>query len=391
MPHRFNCHSHIFNYTCMPKRILSNFIDEGIANAVGAIINTSVGRWTLPKLMSLIPFGAKRYAQFLAIGLQKTQREVFETLQKNYNNEWKYILLTVDFDFMDTEKPDKDFITQIIELKDVKKAFPDETLAFLSIDPRRFSTDQEVVNFLEEYFPTDASKDNYRLFAGIKLYPRLGFYPYHPRLKPVYEFAVANELPITTHTNRNGGTYQIKPLEAIDFQTNSFNYQPDMANNSVVRQEVARNVFESTSQKSKNKVVSNFFMEPYAFVEVLNAFPELKINFAHFGGDKEIINQPTNDNWYYAIKDFMRRYPNVYTDVSYSLFNKKTFDFFHDDLKNNELKNKILFGTDFFMLEAEGDEDEFVNVFMNKFSTQELNLLCTENPKRFLKSKFLNI
>lgn len=36
-------------------------------------------------------------------------------------------------------------------------------------------------------------------FHGVKLYPSLGFLPSHPNLIPIYEYCVANNIPITVH------------------------------------------------------------------------------------------------------------------------------------------------------------------------------------------------
>lgn len=102
-------------------------------------------------------------------------------------------------------------------------------------------------------------------------------------------------------------------------------------------------------------------------------------------------------NWCAQIKDLISIYPNVYTDISFSLANSYTHSFILDDLDSKVYGQRILFGTDFFMTERKVAERLDVTLFKEAALAKRLtnfnNITAWEqvachNVTNFLKSSF---
>jgi len=107
-------------------------------------------------------------------------------------------------------------------------------------------------------------------------------------------------------------------------------------------------------------------------------FPNLKLCLAHMGGSNEVTRATSDDleeirkldptSWFKHIEAMMKKYPNLYTDVSYTLSDFDSSDSqvlknvlaFMDTLDDSgkRLGERVLFGTDFFMTEQEKREPE---------------------------------
>jgi predicted TIM-barrel fold metal-dependent hydrolase len=78
--------------------------------------------------------------------------------------------------------------------------------------------------------------------------------------------------------------------------------------------------------------------------------------FAHFGGVKEILKG--DGSYYETVKDLMYRFPRVYADLSFTSTDDKCEEALtvigEDIMRDNIDPSKILFGTDYWMIVAEG-------------------------------------
>ena len=226
----------------------------------------------------------------------------------------------------------------------------------------------------------------------------------------MYQYAEKNNIPIMTHCTRFGAFYAGKqvPKDLLDF-TNSFNSTNETA---------ARHtqVFYQGLNNLKPNEACDAFLDPMNYYDVLMKFPKLKICFAHYGGDREIVKFKnstvqqqgvlatgfTNDtSWYYIIKEFLGKFDNVYTDISYTLYNTKTSDgvvkIVKADLSvitqpgdaKKAIGNKILFGTDYFMALQEKDEKSLYTQFRNELNDLALwQNLVYYNNRDYLSSVF---
>lgn len=94
---------------------------------------------------------------------------------------------------------------------------------------------------------------------------------------------------------------------------------------------------------------------PKHWMQVLKEIPELRLNLAHFCGEEEWEKyNKGKDSWVHVVLDLMGKYPNVFADLSYSIMFKEVRDGVSKALVyNKDLKNRILFGTDWYMCETE--------------------------------------
>ena len=137
------------------------------------------------------------------------------------------------------------------------------------------------------------------------------------------------------------------------------------------------------------------FNHPVLWEKVLNRYPKLYINFAHFGGDKFIykyIHESSTSGYYTAeILRFMAKYPNVYTDLSCFVDNgKKGYSLsevkkeIYDKTKLS-VRKKFLYGSDYFILKfKECSLQNYYARFREVFGS-EMRKIASVNTGRFLR------
>jgi predicted TIM-barrel fold metal-dependent hydrolase len=220
------------------------------------------------------------------------------------------------------------FANHLKSLLDLAESNKGVVYPFLAVDPRREGMIEAI---LEGKFFTGNRK-----FHGIKLYPRLG---YHPQCKPLlrlYEYCNNNHIPITVHCSQGGF-----PLNADD-------------------------------EKRE-------FCNPLNFKEILKNNKNLNLNLAHFG------NSEKDKKWSECILCMMKDYENLFTDLS-CYTGKKELNYAKEMFdKNKQLKDRLLFGTDYAMLYFTGNTtiDKYFKNFNNIFK-DDLESMMHNNPKKFL-------
>jgi hypothetical protein len=184
------------------------------------------------------------------------------------------------------------------------------------------------------------------LFAGIKLYPPLGFDPWPAdnkseldKVKFLYSECIRLKLPLTVHCSDGG-----------------FKTSPDAA------------IFTDPSEKWK-EVISN------------PQYRELRINFSHLG------NQSGGDNkWLATILSYIEEYGNIYSDCS-SLTPDAEDYIMVNRIMTKRTEERLLFGSDFLInLLWSRSYNEYI---LNFIKTPHLNerqkeLISEINPQKFL-------
>lgn len=156
---------------------------------------------------------------------------------------------------------------------------------FFSIDPRReYKGNVNLIDKLKEKVV-----DPNGLFSGVKIYAPAGFSPTDPILmgtskqQGIYDLCQQNNIPITVH-NSNGGFAcfssilkvrgdvllngnLVKPRKPLVFDYRFF----------------SRKVHHAIAERAKK------LNHPQIWALVLRKFPNLTINFAHFGGSGQIM------------------------------------------------------------------------------------------------------
>lgn len=355
-----NCHTHIMTRANVPQNFL-----PAIVKPLGDLLQGDNTSKATQKFLSF--FGrkdlallVKKYHQFLKIGDLKTQLEIFKVLQGFYPEGTKFVVLTMDMEHMGAGPVKQSFREQLLELAKLKKdpAYKDILLPFVFAHPERLGILSLVYQCFSEYD-----------FAGIKIYPPLGYYPFDERLYQVYRMAEDHQIPITAHCARGGVFYK-------GSITNEMRKHPRTG---------------KVYKARKNKFITDIYTDPDNYNYLLKDFPKLKINLAHFGGfdewEKYLINSIDEDgelSWYLKIRDLMRKYPNVYTDVSYTMYKKDLLPLLKVSLEDETINKKILFGTDYYMVEQELTEKEFSINLRASIGEEKYRLIAETNPIPFL-------
>jgi predicted TIM-barrel fold metal-dependent hydrolase len=109
--------------------------------------------------------------------------------------------------------------------------------------------------------------------------------------------------------------------------------------------------------------------------------PNLRINFAHFGGGDNLIAGDTV--WLEKIVEILKKYPNAYTDISY--FTKPGLAKKIDVVVAQYpiLEKRLMFGTDFVMIMMDTHLGG-LKAYFNRFDGLKSNFL-TGNALAFLK------
>jgi uncharacterized protein len=390
----YNGHIHIFNGKCAPDDFLKvglpGFLD-GFADNIKDGLESKLGR----KLIKLtLAHGKnenriKRAISFFDIGLEASQRRVFERVHTTYkHHDPKYFALTLNMDYMSKSPSNHTrFDTQLTEVLQLKQSYPNQLLVFLSCDPR-YKKGVALRDWFKKYYEEGK-------VVGIKLYPALGYFPFDPGLYELYEYANQYKIPVLTHTTRTGVFYLSEDVrQLVGVKPLSF----DPAN--PIMTQIYSRIDKYNASKNKkvkrNQHYCNIFTHPDNYVPMIEKFPNLKLCYAHYGGEGEILDK-TEDfmlevennrsvNWHKLIREYMLKYNNVYTDISYTLANVDTHKRFIEDMKDPKLQQRIFFGTDYFMEEREDSEENVFANFRNSFLPypNEYKLMTETTPFNFL-------
>ncbi len=425
-----NIHTHVFNSECVPDnflRILPSKFVRRMPRIIKFILDT---KWVRKVISFFAKLGAKKdnnkrkafdkYIGFLEVATQRKQLDVFELefeVGKQYDSSVRIVGLTMNMDFMDN-RPSKyqiSFETQLEAVKDIKRYYPTNFFPFLGIDPRHKSG-KDLVNWSKAYFEMGLEKNGtiFPYFSGIKLYPALGFFAFDERLDELYSYAEKSQLPIITHVTRVGSQYigskitELIPLNPSTLSNGNKESETAMAE---IRKRIR--VFYDQKWIADNKIGDNdkacdLFSHPQNYIPILEKYPELKICLAHMGGSNEIIDNSDKDPdlkqirrfdsqlWCDRIRDMMVRYPNIYTDISYTLSdldNKNVKAAIIKFMKTKDdrgqlLAKRVLFGTDFFMTEQEKRESELFKLSQTELSEFH-DMITRDNPQEFLRQPLL--
>lgn len=243
-----------------------------------------------------------------------------------------------------------------------------EIYPFLGLNTRNYTleeVDRLLTKYFSEYrgsiddfkermgaFNGDISSMGSNFFAGIKVYPPLGFDPW-PEKEPeelakivhLYEFACNKCLPITSHAS-DGGFITVKDSE--------------------------------------------YRTHPERWREVLRRFPHLKLNLSHLGfQNKRILGVFPKKAWQEEVFSLIGEYENVFTDFSCLAFDDAFYRDLRDMLDDGPpiLKKRLLFGSDFMinLLWVESYND-YLSLFLktNYLTDEERHQFASLNAFSFL-------
>ena len=196
----------------------------------------------------------------------------------------------------------------------------------------------------------------------------MGYFPYDERLKPIYNYCSENNLSVISHCS----------------PSNSVNYRGSKSD----LKNLLSHSIEPINWNLSIKELSSTLTHPKNYKYVLEEFPDLKICLAHFGSDyywNRYLTYPgEEDNWFVIIKQMIEDYPNLYTDISFTLNNRDFFPLLNVILENQSIREKVLFGSDYYMVSSNTDERRFGIELRSFIGEEKFDYIANINAKRFL-------
>lgn len=347
-----NCHAHVFTSRAVAGNALSlHVVSLTRSRTMSAMLN-GIMRWLPLRRVN-------RMAALVGIGREPNAQAILDTMKSFYPENSCFVLLPMDFEFAGVGSSPQTYLEQLEELAALVGNPDNRVKPFVAADPRR----PNLLGLIREYIEE-------RGFAGIKVYPPLGYFPFDPALNSIYGYAEANEIPVLTHCSRGGVYYKGKITKAMKTHP--------LTN-------------ERLGGWPRSKFSDNW-TDPRNWSEVLKRHPMLKLCLAHFGGVgewKKYWKNPARsstreETWFSTIADLIEQYEHVYADVSFTAHYRKYWPLLKVLLNTDKIKDRILFGSDFYMVRIKGKEKVASIALRAAVGEQEYRRMAETNPKRFL-------
>ncbi len=411
-----NIHSHVFNSKCAAKDFLQTSLPAAVPEWLAINIKSFLDRGDNEGLLNFLNrlpgsnAALKKYMSLIRIGSESTQLRVFINLfqqWQKFDSNVAIVGLTMDMDSStDVEnRPNTSLETQLWEIMDIKAKYPNHFYPFIGVDPRTKSG-KELADWVNIWVVKN------KVFSGVKLYPALGFFPFDSRLTELYALCEAEQIPIITHTTRGGSFNTSKNIVDLVRRQITYCLNPNHPNYSFIKGLLDKyaprntNLFKrfgrwwpnrlgGQTNWASNENICNLFSHPANHHIVLDMFPKLRLCFAHFGGSYEVYAKnyskvPSEDGvgkWYSLIKEMMLKYDEVYADLSYTHSETEALKVVACDMRGNAaLENKVLFGTDYYLVESEGSESHLLHAAIEELNRTPglFEKLSKINNKNFL-------
>lgn len=247
-------------------------------------------------------------------------------------------VVPLTLDITDGGDDGEGFRQQLEETSRTVLAYPGRVLPFVFVHPRREGHLEIMRRALTE-----------RGFVGVKLYPSLGYDVTSDAMLEVYRESVRLGAPLLQHTNKGGFV-------------------------------VSEDSFRQADPVRWRPILER------------DEFADLKICFAHFGGGGQVTVRPLSaTSWAAVILEMMRGHPGVFADVS---FHRKPMDsdaeagrYFAnltDWLADPVTGERILFGTDFWLIRPRLSEASHWRFYEDGLTGDQMEQMATANTHRFL-------
>ncbi|GAA4845765.1 amidohydrolase family protein [Algivirga pacifica] len=352
-------HTHLFNYKDVPDKFLG----------VRFPMHANILQWTENILDAIIPWDAEDSLSLLADFIDEINsehsEEVFQHLCSFYRDDVIFGVLTMDMSIGIEGNVMHEWEMQMEIIKQLRDKHPTRIVPFAAIDPRR----EDALNKFHQAFAADGPYQ----FAGLKIYPSLGYVPSHPRMMQMLEICEEKQIPVIAHCS-GASVKASSNVLTVEYTELDQDGQQVHKSNEVVLE---------TPQD-----YSDTFNDPIHWTTVLEAYPNLKLNLAHFGGaDQWNAYQVStiHDTWVDTILGFMEKYPHVYADFSYTMAFPELGAALQTMMTQNKtVRHRTLFGSDYYMLLQEGKYQRMLDDFAGKMGADYMYQIGVHNTHRFL-------
>jgi len=444
MDYFYNAHVHVFTFKNVPDRFARSFawglgglisitkarksaIYRAFLNNILRFTNNGLIKFLLKKYgVDEVDFAAlNRIVNFVKFGegfgkdkLELSQEHIFNNLQGYYPKNTKFIALSMDMEYMGAGEVPEKYDVQTKELEEIKKKYPETFYPFVFADPRRIEKKAVFFNNENNFLEYFKKKISDGTFAGIKMYPALGYFPFDKRLEEVYDFALEKSVPIMAHCSGGPVYYRKKieinrhpidnnivlhgkkPKDFTPYFSNPINYHmllcPDIITKYWKKEKDYRRLKICLGHFGGDlewmKYLQNPWVSSTGSISDPNEFPALKRENWNFNKDFESGKY----TWFSVICDLLERYENLYADISSSLEEERIFPLLKMLLepdsgnKTNskyKISDKILFGTDFYMVSMDKSERELSIGLRSYLGEKLFEKIAVTNVNRYLFDK----
>lgn len=300
---------------------------KSMARVTGSAVKDARNQFTLTDLLD-----------FLIVGLKPSIAAVTANIMEQLDPADVLVALMMDIT-NGNGNDEKLFDRQIADTSDQVLRYPGRILPFFAVNPLRRDFRARMEKAL-----------NAQGFAGIKLYPSLGYDIGSDEIRDVLQYCHCREIPIMVHGSPGG--------------------------------------FYARKEDQKR-------CEPKLWKPFLKKYPGLKVCFGHFGGSENLcVRTIRARTWTQQIIDMMNVPENtgVFADVSFHSDpmrsgDQERFYFSHlrKLLKDPVVGDRILFGTDFWLVRMVLTESNHWRYFEQALGSPDLFVKATlTNARQFL-------
>jgi len=276
------------------------------------------------------------FIDFIRIGFLPSIADVADEIMAQTPDGAGIVALTMDITRSDLFE--QQFGQQLEDTAAAAARYPGRIFPFVAVNLNRSNHFEYMLKAL-----------NTQNFTGVKLYPSLGYEIDSQAMRKVYAYCEKRQVPVLMHCNPGGFYY-------------------------------ARKYIEHSS--------------PLHWRAILKAFPQLKICFGHFGGGEGLTGEglPDETTWTGQILELMKIHAGVFADISYhddpmpgGPVETRYFENLHALLQKDVLKERVLFGTDFFMNRVRLKDKNYWSYFQQHLGPV-FDTIAGINPQRYLFS-----
>ena len=178
-------------------------------------------------------------------------------------------------------------------------------------------------------------------------------------------------VPVMTHCSKGGVFFRGKLTE--EMRTNS----------------LTNEIFPS----DKNDKFTEHFSHPSNYDVIMAKYPNLKLCLGHFGGNDQWMkylatswDKDQEPSWFKIILNMLKKYDHLYSDISYTLYNSQLHPALKILLTDEKVRSKILYGSDFYMIERDLSERAFSMSLRAYLGEENYQLIAETNPRAYLYS-----
>jgi predicted TIM-barrel fold metal-dependent hydrolase len=428
----FNCHAHCFTMDHVPdyffaklmpvtkllrKRWVKNLVKNGpVTGKMPFFLRILIFFLGLINLLNKKQL--LRLVTMVRFGNTDEQKKVIESMRQYYPEATGIVFLTMDMEYMGAGKPVKKLEQQFEELATLKKSeeYQNVIYPFAFIDPRRIEPRGEEIK-IEKQFIGDVFLQKVETyikegsFQGLKIYPALGYYPFDERMKLAYDLAIKYNLPITTHCTIGavhhkhkiesskrvhpfkGPLPDLRPVDYQKFFSHPLNYL------CLMDQQLLKQVWGQDAPDYRNlkMCIGHWGAEDdwhrYLEKDWADVYERTKddhcpaLLLKNWHTDKH--DAYLNFTWFTVIYELLRnkKFPNLYTDISYTLHDASLLPMLKMMLESNEdVRNHVLFGTDFYMVSKTISERSYSINLRAALGQDLFEQIAIVNARKFLKN-----